>query len=93
MSYSRTKVEARSFRLNSPRIELNDPLVLRGLQKGLTTYGSPTTSDQALMNFTTIKIGPGDSARSHTPNEYILISEIDKGISIYWQLLNELNVK
>ena len=50
------------------------PLVRRGIELGLTAFGSPTTSDQAVMPFNTVKIGPGDSARSHTANEYILLS-------------------
>jgi len=84
------KIEPRSFRLNSSRIEIDHPIVLRGLEIGLTPYGSPTTSDQAIMNFTTIKIGPGDSARSHTANEYISFSEIELGINTYTKLLNGL---
>lgn len=87
------EVNARSFRLNSSYIPSEHPVVQRGLQLGLTTYGSPTTSDQALMPFTTLKIGPGDSARSHTPNEYILIDEIEQGIDTYYQLLNQLDIK
>jgi len=57
---------------------------------GRETYGSPTLSDQALMPFPTLKIGPGDSARSHTANEYILLSEIEAGITLYIQLLDGL---
>ena len=59
----------RSFRLNSSKIGLEHPLILRGLELGLTYYGSPTLSDQALMPFPTLKIGVGDSARSHTADE------------------------
>jgi acetylornithine deacetylase len=59
---------------------------------GLSTYGSPTLSDQALMPFPTLKIGPGDSARSHTADEYIKISEIQEGISLYIQLLEDLEL-
>ena len=51
------------------------------------TYGSPTMSDQAMMNFETVKMGPGDSARSHTPDEYIYLSEIEHGIERYVNLL------
>jgi acetylornithine deacetylase len=57
---------------------------------GLKTYGSPTLSDQALIPYTSIKIGPGDSARSHTADEYIRISEIEKGIELYIKLLEGL---
>ena len=83
---------ARSFRLNSSGIPESHPIVQRGLSLGLSEYGSPTLSDQALMNFPTIKIGPGDSARSHTADEYIKISEIEEGIKIYSQLLNGLHL-
>lgn len=85
-------VRARSYRLNSSSISLNHPIVLRGIAQGLSHYGSPTTSDQAVLDFTTLKIGPGDSARSHTPNEFIYLSEIKKGIEIYYQLLNGLEL-
>jgi acetylornithine deacetylase len=84
------EVKARSFRLNSSSIPLNHPLVKKGKQLGLEAYGSPTLSDQALMSFPTLKIGPGDSARSHTADEYIYLSEIEDGINIYLQLLNGL---
>jgi acetylornithine deacetylase len=83
-----SEVKARSFRLNSSGIELDHPIVKRGLELGLTYYGSPTTSDQAVMPFRSIKIGPGDSARSHTPDEYILLSEIEDGFKIYVALLD-----
>ncbi len=88
----KVKCEAvpRSTRLNSSYIPLEHPIVQKGLQLGRTYYGSPTTSDQALMNFTTLKIGPGDSARSHTADEYIKLSEIKEGIKIYYELLNGL---
>ena len=85
-------VTPRSTRLNSSNISLDHPVVKRGLSLGRTYYGSPTTSDQALMSFTTLKIGPGDSARSHTADEYIKISEIEEGIGIYYQLLNNLDL-
>ena len=77
----------RSFRLNSSKIALNHPLILRGLELGMTYYGSPTLSDQALMSFPTLKIGVGDSARSHTADEFIYIEEIEHGIDTYIQLL------
>jgi acetylornithine deacetylase len=77
----------RSFRLRSSMIPMDHPIVKAGKQLGLSHYGSPTTSDKALMNFPALKIGPGDSARSHTADEYIYISEIENGISGYIQLL------
>ncbi|MEY4537588.1 MAG: hypothetical protein RL171_1739, partial [Pseudomonadota bacterium] len=66
------------------------PLILRGLELGMTYYGSPTLSDQALMFFPTLKLGPGDSARSHTADEFIFLEEIEKGIERYKELLTGL---
>ncbi|MDP3644480.1 MAG: M20 family metallo-hydrolase [Bacteroidota bacterium] len=83
-------VVPRSFRLNSSKIPLNHPIVQRGISLGLSYYGSPTTSDQAVIPYPSIKIGPGDSARSHTADEYILISEIEEGFRIYVDLLTNL---
>jgi len=77
----------RSFRLRSSMIAMDHPIVKAGKQLGLSHYGSPTTSDKALMPFPALKIGPGDSSRSHTADEYIYISEIENGISGYIQLL------
>lgn len=83
-------ITPRSLRLNSSGISIDHPIVKRGLSLGMQSYGSPTLSDQALMNFDTIKIGPGDSARSHTADEYILIDEIEQGIDLYIKLLDGL---
>jgi len=83
-------VKPRSFRLNSSGISQDHPLVKRGMAMGLDTYGSPTTSDQAVIPYPSIKMGPGDSARSHTANEYILLSEIRGGIETYIKLLDGL---
>ena len=77
----------RSMHLNSSRISENHPLVRKGVAMGKEVYGSPTLSDQAMMPFDTLKIGPGESARSHTPNEFILVSEIRAGIRDYIELL------
>ena len=82
-----SKVTPRSFRLNSSNIDVNHPIVKRGISIGRQIYGSPTTSDQAVIPYPSIKMGPGDSARSHTANEYILLSEIREGIRIYLNLL------
>ncbi len=86
-------VEPRSFRLNSSGIPVSHPLVQRGIQLGLSYYGSPTTSDQAVLPYPSIKIGPGDSARSHTANEYVRISELEEGFKIYVNLLTDLKLK
>jgi acetylornithine deacetylase len=84
------EVNARSTRLRPSGIEIGHPIVEAGLKMGMKTYGSPTLSDQALMPFTSIKIGPGDSARSHTADEFIYLSEIKDGIDIYIKLLENI---
>jgi acetylornithine deacetylase len=84
-------VQARSMRLNASSISKVHPLVIAGLALNKNVYGSPTTSDQALMPFPTIKMGPGDSARSHSADEFIYVSEIEEGIETYIQLLQTLN--
>lgn len=86
----KSDVKARSFRINSTSISLEHPVVKRGKEIGLTCYGSPTTSDRAVIPFTSIKIGPGDSARSHTADEFIVVDEIKKGIETYNLLLKGL---
>jgi len=86
----KSEVVPRSTRLKSSGIALDHPLVKAGLALGRTYYGSPTTSDKALMNFPSLKIGPGDSARSHSADEFIFIDEIKEGIELYIQLLNQL---
>lgn len=86
----KSEVKPRSTRLRSTAIELDHPLVKAGLNLGRTYYGSPTTSDKALMNFPALKMGPGDSARSHTADEFIYIDEIKEGIELYIELLNQL---
>lgn len=84
------EINARSFRLNSSRLLLTHPIVERAEILGLKPFGSPTLSDQALMNFPSLKIGPGDSSRSHTADEFIRLSEIREAIDIYIRLLNNL---
>jgi acetylornithine deacetylase len=66
--------------------------VLRAKELGLNCYGSPTTSDQAILPYPSVKIGPGDSARSHTADEFIFISEIEEGFKIYVDLLTGLRI-
>ena len=85
-----SEVKARSTRLRSSMISLDHPVVKAGLSMGKTYYGSPTTSDKALMPFPALKIGPGDSARSHTADEFIYVDEIGQGISDYVQLLKQV---
>ena len=83
-------VAARSTRLRSSMIPLDHPLVKAGLAMGKTYYGSPTSSDKALMPFPALKMGPGNSARSHTADEFIYVEEIRQGISDYIQLIGQL---
>ena len=80
-------VTPRSTDINSSSIPMEHPIVQIGLSLGLSAFGSPTTSDQARIQYPSIKIGPGDSARSHTADEYIMLDEIKNGIDIYIQLL------
>jgi acetylornithine deacetylase len=75
--------------MKSTSIPLDHPLVKSGIRLGKNYYGSPTTSDKALMPFPALKMGPGDSARSHTADEYIYIEEIREGIVTYIKLLEE----
>ena len=82
------ELTARSFRLSSSHIPVGHPLVQRCIRMGMSPYGSPTLSDQALMPFHSFKLGPGDSARSHSADEYIRISEISHAISTYIELLS-----
>lgn len=81
---------ARSTRLNPSTIDINHPIVKSGISLGKRTYGSPTMSDQALIPIQSIKVGPGDSARSHTADEFIYLDEIDKGINFYIDLLGNV---
>jgi acetylornithine deacetylase len=83
---------ARSFRLKSSRISLNHPLVLSGLKMNLTAFGSPTLSDQALMPFPSLKMGVGDSARSHTADEFIYIKELEEGLNLYKAIITGIHI-
>ena len=84
----RSTVTPRSMRLRSSSIPADHPIVLAGKKLGLKAFGSPTMSDQALMPVPSLKIGPGRSERSHTADEYVHLSEIEKGIDVYIRLLN-----
>jgi acetylornithine deacetylase len=81
------ELKERSLRLNSSCIDKNHPLVLAGIAKGRTSYGSPTLSDQAALSCQSLKLGPGDSTRSHSANEYIFVYEIEEGIQLYTEIL------
>ncbi|MEO6837998.1 MAG: M20 family metallo-hydrolase [Ginsengibacter sp.] len=82
-----SEIHPRSIRLKPSFIEENHPLVKAGRKMGIASYGSPTCSDMALMDFPSLKIGPGDSARSHSADEFIFVNEIKEGIKTYIQLL------
>lgn len=86
-----SEIMPRSTHLNSSRISENHPLIRKGMAMGKTIYGSPTLSDQSMMPFDTLKMGPGESARSHTPDEFILVSEIRAGIRDYIELLTNFD--
>lgn len=81
------KVTPRSVRLKPSSIDKEHPIVRSGLALGRTTYGSPTTSDQALLSIPSVKVGPGDSARSHMADEYVFVNEVEEGIKLYIEML------
>lgn len=83
-------VTPRSIRLKPSKIEKDHPIVQAGLALGRTTYGSPTTSDQSLLDIPSLKVGPGDSARSHTADEFVYLDEIREGIDLYIQMLEKI---
>lgn len=84
-----SEIKARSFRLGSSHVDASHPLVQRMVALGRTPFGSPTLSDQALMAFPSLKIGPGKSSRSHSANEFICMSEIEEAIDLYLQILDK----
>ena len=85
-------VQARSFNLNSSRIDASHPIIRKAVSMGLVPYGSPTLSDQAVLDCPSFKMGPGDSARSHTADEYIGLQELEYALPVYMKLLDELIV-
>ncbi len=86
------EVMPRSFRLNSSHISSDHPFVQRAILQGRTPFGSPTLSDQSLIPYPSVKIGPGESSRSHTSGEYIYLDELKEAITIYTQLLDGLTL-
>ncbi|MBF8962301.1 M20 family metallo-hydrolase [Pontibacter sp. FD36] len=86
----KAEVTPRSMRLKPSSIPMEHPLVLTGIALGRSTYGSPTTSDQALLSIPSLKLGPGDSARSHMADEYIYLNEIEEGIGLYIDILEQV---
>ena len=85
-----SEVTPRSMRLKATAIDKTHALVQAGIKAGLEAFGSATLSDKALMPFPALKLGPGDSARSHAADEFIYLKEIEEGIRIYIQLLEQL---
>lgn len=85
-----SSIEPRSLRLNSSSIPISHPLVEAGIELGRKTYGSPTLSDQAALSCPSLKLGPGDSKRSHTADEFIYISEIEEAVDLYIKLLGKI---
>lgn len=83
----------RSTRLSSSATPLNHPIIVKAKETGREIYGSPTLSDQALMPFPSVKIGPGKSSRSHTADEFVEIKEIEQGIKTYFQLLKGIYIR
>ncbi|MCD8740319.1 M20 family metallo-hydrolase [Mucilaginibacter roseus] len=84
------EVKPRSIRLKPSSIDKAHPIVQAGIALGRDTYGSPTTSDQSLLDIPSLKIGPGDSARSHTADEFVYVDEIKQGIEIYISMLEQI---
>ena len=87
------EVKARSFHLHSSCIDREHPIVKRCVAMGMQPFGSPTLSDQALMPFPSLKLGPGESSRSHSADEYIRLSEIENGIYTYIKLLDGATIR
>ena len=88
-----TSITPRSLRLNSSCIPMEHDLVKAGITMGRETYGSPTLSDQAALSCPSLKLGPGDSTRSHSADEFIYLHEIEEGVDLYIKLLDKVIVK
>jgi acetylornithine deacetylase len=89
-NHVQVEVKPRSMRLKPSAISASHPLVQAGIELGRHTYGSPTTSDQAVLSIPSLKLGPGDSARSHMADEFIYLQEIEEGISLYIDILERV---
>lgn len=85
-----TSITPRSLRLNSSFIPVEHELVKAGIALGRKTYGSPTLSDQSVLDCPSLKLGPGDSTRSHTADEFIYLQEIEEGIQLYIKILEQI---
>lgn len=91
--HTKSECHAHSFRLKSSRIDPEHPLIKRCISMGMTPFGSPTLSDQSLMSFPSFKLGPGESSRSHSANEFIKIDEIRNAIQQYTNLLDGKSIE
>ena len=89
-AHSNCEIKARSLRLNSSSIDPTHPLVKAGVKLGKNTYGSPTLSDQSRLICQSLKLGPGDSLRSHSADEFIYVQEVKDGVEFYIKLLKEV---
>ncbi len=89
-AFTKSKLKARSFNLNSSSIDSNHPIVRAGVELERITYGSPTLSDQSVLSCPSLKLGPGDSTRSHQSDEYIKISEIEDAIDLYIKMFEKI---
>ena len=86
----KAEVQPRSLRLNSSSIPKDHPIVKAGIRLGRETYGSPTLSDQSVLSCSSLKLGPGQSLRSHTADEFIFIREIEEGVDLYIKILEQI---
>jgi len=86
------EVKARSFNLNSSRIDAAHPVIRKAVGMGMVPYGSPTLSDQAILDCPSFKLGPGQSSRSHTADEYVTLAELEQAVPVYLDLLDGLDI-
>jgi len=93
VEHVKCEVVPRSLRMRSSGITEDHPIVKAAVKHGLKLYGSPTTSDQALIPVPSVKMGPGDSARSHSADEFIYVNEIAQGVATYIRLLDDVVTK
>jgi acetylornithine deacetylase len=93
MAEAPCELQPRSLRLNSSVIAKEHPLVQSGIDLGRKTYGSPTLSDQAALSCQSLKLGPGDSTRSHSADEFIYVQEVEEGIDLYIRILEGFLMK
>ena len=89
-AHTQSALQARSFRHNASSIPVTHPIIQAGISLGRRTYGSPTLSDQAVLSCPSLKLGPGDSKRSHQADEFIYVHEIEEGIGLYIEILNQI---